>query len=301
MLERGSICMKGKKLGKIGLLLVLPALIYLALLSVYPTIYAVNLSVRDFNLARPYKAVFVGIGNFIRLFQDDLFRKSIVNTAEIAFFSIVLELVFGYLVAEIFDKRLKGMEVLRTIYMLPMMVTPVVWGLIWVYIFNPNFGLANYICEKIGLGFQPWFASADTALWSLVLVNIWQWTPFTAVIFLAGLSSLPKTLLDAAAVDGAKWYQLIFYVKLPSLKYVAMVVILMRMMDNLRLFDLVYSTTQGGPGSATETMSFFVYRHGFKFFNVGYSSSAAIVVLVIIIILSQLLIRLFYRGGEIGE
>lgn len=293
--------MKSEKLGKIGLLLVLPALIYLGLLSVYPTIYAVNLSIRDFNLARPYKAVFVGIGNFVRLFQDDLFRKSIFNTAKIAFFSIVLELVFGYLVAEIFDKRLKGMEVLRTIYMLPMMVTPVVWGLIWVYIFNPNFGLANYICEKIGLGFQPWFASADTALWSLVLVNIWQWTPFTAVIFLAGLSSLPRALLDAAAVDGAKWHQLIFYVKLPSLKYVAMVVILMRMMDNLRLFDLVYSTTQGGPGSATETMSFFVYRHGFKFFNVGYSSSAAIVVLVIIIILSQLLIRLFYRGGEISE
>ncbi|MGC8777233.1 MAG: carbohydrate ABC transporter permease [Candidatus Caldatribacteriaceae bacterium] len=293
--------MSSKSLGKIGFLLVLPALIYLAFLSVYPTIYAVNLSAREFNLTRPHKAVLVGFGNFIRLFQDDLFRKSIVNTVKIAFFSIVLELILGYLVAEIFDKRLKGMEVLRTIYMLPMMVTPVVWGLVWVYIFNPNFGLANYICEKIGLGFQPWLASSDTALWSLILVNVWQWTPFTAVIFLAGLSSLSGVLLDAAAVDGAKWYQLIFYVKLPSLKYVAMVVILMRMMDNLRLFDLAYSTTQGGPGSATETMSFFVYRHGFKFFNVGYSSSAALVVLVIIIILSQLLIRLFYRGGEISE
>jgi multiple sugar transport system permease protein len=293
--------MQKSRLKKIGLLLLLPALAYLAFLSIYPTIYAVLLSGKDVNLARPYKALFVGLGNFFRLFQDGLFLKSIYNTLKIALVSIVLELAVGYVVAEIFDKRLKGMEILRTIYMLPMMVTPVVWGLVWVYIFNPNFGLANYLCDRLGLGFQPWFASADTAIWSLILVNVWQWAPFTAVIFLAGLSGIPATLLDAAAVDGAKWYQVIRYVKFPALKYVAMVVILMRMMDNLRLFDLVYSTTQGGPGSATETMSFFIYRHGFKFFNVGYSSAAAIIVLVMIILLSQLLIRIFYRGGEISE
>lgn len=293
--------MQKSRLRKIGFFITLPALAYLAFLSIYPMIYAVLLSGQDINLARPYKALFVGLGNFFRLFQDDLFVKSIYNTLKIAFVSIILELVVGYVVAEIFDKRLKGMEVLRTIYMLPMMVTPVVWGLTWVYIFNPNFGLANYLCERLGLGFQPWFASADTAIWSLILVNVWQWAPFTAVIFLAGLSGIPTTLLDAAAVDGAKWYQIIRYVKLPAIKYVAMVVILMRMMDNLRLFDLVYSTTQGGPGSSTETVSFFIYRHGFKFFNVGYSSAAAIVVLIIITVLSQLLIRIFYKGGEIGE
>ncbi|MCX6089022.1 MAG: sugar ABC transporter permease [Candidatus Atribacteria bacterium] len=290
-----------KRLSKTGLILILPSIIYLFFLSLYPTIYTVFLSSKEFNLARPHKSVFVGIGNFIRLFQDDLFRRSLLNTLVIAVFSIVLELIFGYIVAEVFDKRLKGMEALRTIYMLPMMVTPVVWGLVWVYIFNPNFGLANYIFEKVGLGFQPWFASGGTAILSLILVNIWQWTPFTAIIFLAGLSGIPNDIYDAANVDGAKWYQLIFSVKLPALKQMAMVTILIRLMDNLRLFDLVYSTTQGGPGSSTETMSFFIYRHGFKFFNLGYSSTAAILVLVFIILVSQYLIRLFYQGGEIGE
>ncbi|MBP8961186.1 sugar ABC transporter permease [Patescibacteria group bacterium] len=290
-----------KILGRVGFFLMLPAIIYLVFISVYPTIYTVFLSTQDFNLTQPHKAVFVGFGNFVRLFQDDLFLKSTMNTIEIAILSIVLELIFGYIVAEVFDNRLKGMEVLRTIYMLPMMITPVVWGLTWVYIFNPNFGLANYIFERVGLGFQPWFSSANTALLSLVIINVWQWTPFTAVIFLAGLSGISPDLYDAASVDGAKWYQIALYIKIPHLKYVAMVTILIRLMDNLRLFDLVYSTTQGGPGSATETMSFFIYRYGFHFFNTGYSSAASLIVLVFTIIISQFLIRIFYRGEEISE
>jgi len=290
-----------KRMSKVGLILIFPSIVYLFFLSIYPTIYTVFLSTKDYNLARPHKAFTVGLGNFIRLLTDDLFLRSMLNTFFIAVISIILEMVLGYMIAEVFDKRLKGMEVLRTIYMLPMMVTPVVWGLVWVYIFNPNFGLANYLCDVIGLGFQPWLAEANTAIWSLVLINIWQWTPFTAVIFLAGLSSIPKDIYDAASVDGANWWKIIIKIKVPSLKYVAMVIILIRLMDNLRLFDLVYSTTQGGPGSATETMSFFIYRYGFKFFNIGYSSSAAIIVLVLIIFVSQNLIRFFYQGGEIGE
>jgi len=286
---------------KIGFFLLLPTIIFLMFLSIYPTIYTVSLSVQEFNLTRPELSTYIGAGNFISLFQDSLFRTALVNTFIIAALSIFLELVLGYMIAEIFNRRMKGMEFLRTIYMLPMMVTPVVWGLIWVYIFHPTFGLANYFLSVINLGFQPWFAAGNTALFSLVLINVWQWTPFSALIFLAGLSGIPSHLTDAASVDGAKWYQFIFFVKLPTLKNFTMIILLIRLMDNLRLFDLVYSTTQGGPGSATETMSFFIYRHGFRFFNLGFSSAAALIVLVLIIIISQFLIKVFYKGGLIGE
>ncbi|HSV30914.1 MAG TPA: sugar ABC transporter permease [Atribacteraceae bacterium] len=290
-----------KSLPKVGMILMLPTIIYLLFLSIYPMLYTLILSVRDFNLARPDLSVFVGVENFVRLIQEDLFRTALFNTFVLTIVSIALELVFGYLVAEIFDKRLKGMEFLRTIYMLPMMVTPVVWGLIWMYIFHPTFGLANYLTIRLGIGFLPWFAAGETAMLTLILINIWQWTPFSTIIFLAGLSSIPRHLYDAAAVDGARWYQSMFYVKLPSLKNITLVILLIRLMDNLRLFDLVYSTTQGGPGSATETMSYFVYRHAFRFFNLGFSSSAALVILVMIIIISQIMIKLFYRGGVVGE
>jgi multiple sugar transport system permease protein len=276
-----------------------PAIVYLLLLTLYPFIYSLYLSTTRSNLARLDQTEFVGLGNYAELIATPLFHKAIINTFLITIASITVELVLAFVVARIFFfiRNLTANNLLRTIYILPMMITPVVSGLLWTYILNPTLGIANYILVSLGLEPYTWFAKATSALISVVLVNSWQWSPFLMLLLLAGLTSIAKELYEAAAIDGAGYFDVFRHIEIPSLRGIILVGALFRIIDNLRLFDVVYVTTRGGPGDATEVVSMYTYREMFQFFNIGYGSSAAVVVFIMGLILANILFR-FIRQRE---
>ena len=276
-----------------------PAVIYLLVMSIYPFIYSLYLSTTRKNLSRPYQKGFIGLENYSTLLQNSLFQEAIKNTLVLTAVSIAIELIIGYCVARLFFAiaDVPGSTIIRTVYILPMMLTPVVSGLLWSYILNPTLGVANYILREVGQEPYPWFASVRTALKSVIMVNVWQWSPFLMLLILAGLMSIPREQYEAAAIDGANFLQIIRHVEVPSLRSVALIGVIFRVIDNFRMFDLIYVATRGGPGDATEVVSKYAYREMFQFFNVGYGSSAAVIILIMATIVTNILYR-FIRGEE---
>jgi multiple sugar transport system permease protein len=275
-----------------------PAVLYLVLMTVYPFVYSLYLSTTRKNLGRPYQKGFVGLENYSTLLSSSLFQKAVQNTLVVTAASIAIELILGYLVARLFYaiSTIPGNTLIRTVYIMPMMVTPVVSGLLWSYILNPTLGIANYILYKLGMSPYGWFSSYNTALKTLIVVNSWQWGPFLMLLILAGLMAIPREQYEAAAIDGANFLQIIRHIELPSLRNVIFIGAIFRIIDNLRLFDVVYVATKGGPGDATEVVTMYAYREMFQYFNVGYGAAAAVVILIIAIIITNLLFR--FIGGE---
>lgn len=274
-----------------------PTVIYLALLTLYPFIYSLILSTTRGNLARPAQTGFVGLQNYLNLFTDSLFQTALLQTGMVTVASIAIELVIGFFIARLFF-ALSGnayANVLRTVFILPMMLTPVVSGLLWSYIVNPTLGIANYLLEAVGLPPFGWFSSSDTALLTLIFVNSWQWGPFLMLLMLAGFTGIPQEHYEAASLDGARWHHLVRFVELPALRNVILIGIVLRMIDNFRLFDVVYAATRGGPGSSTEVVSMYAFRQMFQFFNIGYGSAVAVVILALGIALTTIALRFLRR------
>ena len=277
---------KGEKFIFIG-----PAIIYLLGFSVFPFLFSVGISLTDWNITRQGTGHFIGLGNFIQLFSgDSLFLKALKNTFLIVLLAVVIEIVLGYLIAQLFfiARNVKGTGTLRTIYTIPIMITPLIFGLTWSYILNPMLGIVNHLFTLVKLKPSPWFGSPATAIYTVIGVDIWQWTPFVVMLLLAGLLTIPQELLDSAEVDGAKWHQRILYIEIPTIKSVLGIAVIMRVMDLFRMFDIIYATTQGGPGGSTEVISMFAYRQSFNYYNIGLGSSAAIIALMLTIFLSTL-------------
>lgn len=274
-------------------LFIAPGIIYLALIGLFPFFYSVYMSFTSMNLTRPNRVAFVGFANYSRLFHDALFQKAILNTAVLSMASIALELLIGFMVAKIFYEiaHLRGVNWLRTLFILPMMVTPVISGLLFTYILNPTLGIVNYLIATVGLPQPGWFGSVDVALLAVIMVNVWQWTPFLMLLALAGLMTVPRELYEAAALDGASWRGIIRHIELPSLRDILIIGCVIRLIDNLRFFDIIYVATRGGPGDATEVVSMFAYRQSFQFFNMGYGSAAAVVILILTSVVASVAMR----------
>ncbi len=278
-------------------LFIVPAVVYLLLLSVFPFIYSVYLSLYDAKLTRMDRKFFVGFENYQNLLTDPLFLKSIQNTAVLTVTSIGLELILGFTFAKVFLslRELRAGKVLRSMAILPMMITPICVGLIFSYILNPTLGIANYLLSGIGVEPLSWFGNPDVALLSVIMINVWQWTPFMMLLMLAGLVSVPASLYEAAELEGAKWHHVARWIELPAIRDVILIGVILRVIDNLKLFDIVYVTTRGGPGDATELVTYFAYRQDFRFFQVGYGSAAAVIILLISIFVTTIAVRYLRR------
>lgn len=260
-----------------------PAILYLLALTLFPFVYSVMLSATNRNLARPGAWQWVGTSNYTQLLDTPLFHQALLNTALITVASIAIELVVGFSIARAYFvvRHRPGTSTLRTLFILPMMVTPVVSGLLWTYILNPTLGIANYLLTSAGLPRFPGFASDSTALLSVILVNSWQWAPFMMLLAFAGLAGIDRDQYEAAAIDGAGLWALVRYVELPSIRNILLIGVMFRLIDNFRLFDVVYVTTRGGPGDATEIISMFAFREMFQFFDIGFASAVAVVIFLL--------------------
>ncbi|MCP4382436.1 MAG: sugar ABC transporter permease, partial [Hyphomicrobiales bacterium] len=249
------------------------------------------------KLTRLDRKFYVGLENYQDLLTDPTFLKSIQNTAVLTVSSVGIELVLGFTFAKVFLslRELRAGRVLRSVAILPMMITPICVGLIFGYILNPTLGIANYLLSQVGIDPVTWFGDPAVALPTVIAINAWQWTPFMMLLMLAGLVSVPQSLYEAAELEGAKWYHVARWIELPAIRDVILIGVILRVIDNLKLFDLVYVTTRGGPGDSTELITYFAYRQSFSFFQVGYGSAAAVVILLISIVVTTISVSYLRR------
>jgi multiple sugar transport system permease protein len=283
----------------VGWLMVLPAVVYLLVWTVYPLLFALYTSLTDRVLTKPQTGAFVGLANFRRiLFDDATFHTAVVNTLWLTVLSIAIELALGYWVAKLFFRvrDLRGTGVLRTLFIIPIMLTPLIVGLSWSYILNPTLGVASHVLAFLRLPNVQWLANPDLALYTVIGINAWQWLPFMMLLILAGLNSIPRDLEEVSTLEGANWPQRLRNLELPFITEVAVLGILIRVMENLKLFDIVYATTSGGPGKATEVLSLMAYRQSFLYYNTAYGAAIAILILILSNILVIFLFRTLLRG-----
>jgi multiple sugar transport system permease protein len=271
--------------------LLLPALIVLLLLVIFPTLFLFYLSLSRWDIMTAVPR-FIGLGNFREMFFDDLmFRESVRISAVFTIGAVVVEYALGLALAVALNRKLPGLGIIRTLLIVPMAMTPVVTGLVWRMLYDPTFGMINYLLSLIGLTGQAWVAQSSTALYALMVVDIWQWTPFVFLVLTAGLQSLPNEPFEAARVDGASRWQTFWQITFPLLWPVSLLVILLRTIDAWKVFDIVYAVTKGGPGTATQTLNFYSYTKGFQWFDLGYAAALIVVVLLVATIFTNVLVR----------
>jgi multiple sugar transport system permease protein len=273
-------------------LLLAPSLAVLLGLAVYPLVYAVRVSLRS--------EAGWGLGNFARLIQDNFFWTALAHTLIYALAALTLEFLLGLGLALLLDRNLRGRNLFRALLLVPMMLPPVVVGVTWRLLFNPNFGAINGTLKRFGVNTNAltWTASPKLAMFSVIAVDVWQWTPFMFLILLAGLQAIPQEPYEAALIDGATPWQIFRDITLPLLKPAILIALLLRTMDLLRVFDQIFILTEGGPGFATETVSLYIYRTAFRFGDFGYAAAMSFVLLLITNAISVVWLRMLQRQGE---
>ncbi len=272
----------------------LPALITLAAIILFPLIFTVRVSFSSWDV---YQAGldFIGGRNYTRLFEDTRFWESLIRLSGMSFITVTLQYVLGFALALAVWKNLPGGRVFRILFLVPMMTTPVVMSVIWRTVFHESLGPANDLLSMIGIGPVPWLSSATGAFISVVIVEVWQWTPFMFLLLLAGLVSLPKEPYLAAAIDGASPTRTFWQVTFPLMAPISIGAIIIRLIEASKIMDTVYVMTSGGPGTATETPSYYIYIRGLRDFQVGYSAALSLAYLVLMIITLTIIAKLLMR------
>lgn len=262
-----------------------PAMVALIALTAFPTVYMFAAAFVKFDAAAPLSSKFVGFDNFLRLLTDDKFHNALINTVVFSGVAVTLEFILGLGFALLVDTYIRRANFIKTLLILPMMMPTIVVAIAWKLMYQPQFGVINDILGNFGIPPLLWAASINTAMLSIIIVDIWEWTPFIFLMCLAGLASLPQEPFEAAELDGATAFQKFRDLTLPFLKPVIVVTLLLRILDAFRLFDQVFVLTVGGPAGATETLSFYLYKVTFRFFDVGY---AAVISLFMMFVALQL-------------
>jgi multiple sugar transport system permease protein len=270
-----------------ALLLVMPAIAVLVALSIYPLAYSVIISLRDTNAGWSY-------GNFARLISDGFFHAALLNTLIYSAAALTFEFFLGLGLALLLNGQLRGRGLFRTSLLVPLMLPTVVVGVVWRLMLNPNFGAINGTLKGFGLDTEKltWTATPRLALFSVIAVDVWQWTPFIFLVLLAGLQAIPQEPYEAALLDGSSSWHTFRHITLPLLKPAILVALLLRTMDLLRVFDQIFILTEGGPGFATETVSLYIYRTAFRFFDFGYAAAMSFVLLAVTNLISIFYIKL---------
>jgi multiple sugar transport system permease protein len=269
-----------------GLKWVLPALTVLLALSIYPLIYSIKVSLTDANGS-------FTLAHFLRLFGDHIFAAAAMQTIVLTLVALAIEFVSGLTLALLIDSLARARGLFRAGFLIPMMMPPVVAAVAWRLIYNPQFGLLNGMLRQIGVNTErlTWTNGESSALFSVIMVDVWEWTPFLFLLLSAGLQAIPPDPIEAARIDGASAFQIFRDITLPLLKPVIVLALLLRAMDLVRIFDQIFILTQGGPGTATETVSLYIYRTAFRFTNFGYAAAMSFVLLAATMLFSRTLMR----------
>ncbi len=239
---------------------------------------------------------FVGFANYARLWTDPRFIEAVWHTLYYTALSVFAPLLLGLLAALIFHARFPLRGILRGLFVMPMMATPVAIALIWTMMFHPQLGVMNYLLSLVGLPAQLWIFHPNTVIPSLVMVETWQWTPLVMLILLGGLAAIPTEPYESAELDGASRWQQFRFITLPMLAPFMLVAAIIRSIDALKSFDIIFAMTQGGPGTASETLNLYLYSVAFAYYDVGYGSAIAVVFFILVVAMSVLLLYLQRRA-----
>lgn len=275
-----------------------PAMLLLLAMSVFPLLWALYLSFTDYSAARDVPASFVGFDNYAEVLTSSQVRQRAFTTLVYVVGAVGLQTVLGFSIAYLISRRTRGRGALTTMFLVPMMLSPIVVGLFWRFMLDTQFGVINSLLGSLGLGQVEWLTQQRTAMLSLVVVDTWQWTPFIMLIALAGLTAVPKYLYEAAAIDRASEWFRFRYITLPLVWPLLLIAVMFRAIEAFRQFDTVYILTNGGPGVSTETLSFHVYKVAFLGFNTGTASAYGILMVLVVIVLAQFYLRYLNKLKE---
>lgn len=265
-------------------LFIWPAILIVMVITLFPLIYSLNLSFQDIRLVPPIPAKFVGFGNYHKLLMQDRFWDVVGNTSWIVFVSVAIQYILGFGIALALYTGIPGERLFRVSFLLPMLMSPIAVALAWKMVFHSGMGPLNSLFTAVGYPNLPFLTDATWATAVIIIVEIWQWTPFVILLMLAGLQSLPQDIFEAARLENASSWKVFSSITFPMLLPLSVTVIFIRIVEGLKIMDTVYILTGGGPGIATETMTLFAYQEGLKKFNLGYASALSILFLLMVII-----------------
>lgn len=277
--------------------MLLPLLLFVVAVAIYPLFFSIGISLFKYRLTDPNQTrTFIGLSNYIQAFNDPIVVGSFSNTLIFVIGTVIVEIGLGLGLAMLLSAETRITQFIRSSFLMPMALPPLVVALIWKSLYNVDFGVIPYYLKilNIDLGRGP-LVELSTALPAVMLVDVWQFTPLIMFIFLAGIKSLPQEPYEAATVDGASRWQSFIYLTLPLLKPTFLVALLLRTMQSFKVFDTIYATTAGGPGTATTVLNFQIYKVGLTFFDMGYAAALANILLVIIGLLSMLYVMVLER------
>ena len=268
-----------------------PALFLIIVIMILPMFFSIYIMFHDVNLLEGGNFVWAGLGNFKKFFQDERALNSLWVTAKYLIGVLSIETIVGLLISFFLDRKFFGKPVVRALIIIPMFMTPVVSGLIWRAFFDTNNGLVNWILSLFKVPMIDWLGSVDTALTSLMITDMWQWTPFMVLLIMASLDCVPTDQIEAAMIDGAREGQIIRHIKFPFILPTTLIAVVMRAIDAVKLFDTVYVMTKGGPGSATEMVNMYSYIIAFQHFRIGYATTISFIFTMIVTVLLTKMIK----------
>jgi multiple sugar transport system permease protein len=260
----------------------LPAIIFVAMLMVFPVFYTLYLSFTNWNLTSGMPATFVGFGSYARVLTEPRFLNALGRTFAFTAFAVAIEGVLGVAAALILNRAFVGKTLAKLLLLLPLVATPVAIGIVFNLFFDPTIGLLNFVLQSFGLPPGLWISSAKSVIPSLVLVDVWQWTPMITLIVLAGLAGLSEEPVEAARIDGASEWQIIRWVTIPMVMPVILTALILRLIDALKTFDIIFAMTGGGPGYASETLNIMGFKYSFEYFRMGQSAVILVVLFVVV-------------------
>ena len=281
-----------------GFMLVLPSILLMIVVALFPLIYALGISFTKWSVGSAPFSNFNGFKNYATVFADGRFWDSVYTTIIYALMTVPFQLLLGLVIALLLNREMYFQKIFRSAILIPMMITPVIVGVLWKLIFDVKYGILNYFLESIGLEPQLWLAHQSTALWSVAIADIWANTPFIVLLVLAALQSIPHDIYEASSVDGANKWDDLLYITLPHIKTALIIGAIFRLIDSLRTFDYIYIMTQGANGP--ENIVIYTFMNGFRFFEMGETAAQSYILLILTVICTLPLMKFLFKGMEGG-
>ncbi|MCG8571323.1 MAG: sugar ABC transporter permease [Spirochaetes bacterium] len=280
-----------KKLMRFENILTAPTIVFLVILTIFPLLYTIGYSFTDYYYLSSSDKSFIGLENYQEIIRDDIFRKAVINTVKFMVLAVVIETTLGLFMALLIQGMKKGGKILRILFLLPMLLPPVTVALIWQMMLSNNRGIINQTLSVFHLGPFNWLLDVKLAMPSIIVIDVWQWTPFAFLLLYAALQTVPKNQYEAASIDGASSLAKFWYITVPNISQSIFIVILLRTIDTFRLFDKVNILTKGGPANSTTTITQYIYQKGVYNLKVGYGAAASMIMVIMVLIFSSFYIK----------
>ncbi|MGE4584685.1 MAG: carbohydrate ABC transporter permease [Sphaerochaeta sp.] len=270
----------------------LPAVLFVVILMVFPVGYTFFLSFTDWTLTSGRPLSVVALKSYLQVLQEPRFLEALGRTFYFTFGAVIIEMLLGTVLALILNRSFKGKGVVKTLLLLPLVATPVAIGIVWNLFYDPTIGILNYVLSVLHLPQSGWVSEAKTVMPSLIIVDIWQWTPMITIIVLAGLAGLSSEPYESAMVDGANARQVLTLITLPMLMPTILTAVILRAIDALKTYDIIYAMTGGGPGYSSENLNVLAFKYSFEYFRMGQSAVMLVFLFLIVLLFSLLVMRL---------